>query len=308
VNLKDLKYVVAVAETGHFGKAAEKCFVSQPTLSGQIRKLEQELGVVIFERTNRSVKITQVGQEILEHARQMLEQADSIKQIAQARKDPMAGPLRLGVIPTLSPYLMPLVLAPLKRSYPALRLVLSEEMTESLLDRLHNHELDAALLATPVNDADLDCLPLFDEPFWVAYPPSHRFYHQQSISRKDLENSELLLLTEGHCLANQSLALCQLKTRQDTGEMADLRASSLETLIELVATGHGVTLIPALALRGGWITGRGVMAQALDLPDAYRRIRLVFRRSFPRRQALESLAGIIRGQLPNTVTPLSANN
>ena len=173
MNLRDLKYILAVAETRHFGRAAERCFVSQPTLSGQVKKLEDELGVVIFERTNRSVEITPVGEDILAHARLAVEQADTIEQVARAHQDPLAGPLRIGAIPTLSPYLMPLVLVPLKRTCPKLRLILSEEITESLLLRLDRHELDAALLATQPDDRDLDILPLFDEPFWLAHPRNH---------------------------------------------------------------------------------------------------------------------------------------
>jgi len=306
MNLRDLKYIIAVAETRHFGKAAERCFVSQPTLSGQIKKLEEELGVAIFERTSRSVEITPVGLAILEHARQILEQADVIEQLAQAHQDPLAGPLRIGAIPTLSPYLMPLILLPIKDHYPQMQLVLSEELTDTLLQRLRNHEVDAALLATPVAEPDLEILPLFDEPFWIAYPRDHPFYAKEKITRRDLESVNLLLLAEGHCLAKQAMDVCHLKQRQEQGEMADLRAASLETLLQLVAAGFGCTLVPALAMRGSWTTGSGVVAQPLELPDAYRRVSLVFRHSYPRRQALEVFAGIIQDNLPNTVTRLGA--
>ena len=306
MNLRDLKYIIAVAETRHFGKAAARCFVSQPTLSGQIKKLEKELGVAIFERTNRSVEITPVGADIVAHARAMMEQADVIQQLAQACQDPLAGPLRIGAIPTLSPYLMPLILAPLKKQLPQLKLVLSEEFTETLLARLRNHEIDAALLATPAEDADLETLPLFDEPFWVAYPSKHAFYDKDKITRRDLESENLLLLAEGHCLADQAMDVCRLTERQARGEMADLRAASLETLIQLVGAGYGITLVPALAMRGSWTSGSGVVAQSLKIADASRRVSLVFRRSFPRRAALEAFAGIILDNLPNTVSPLTA--
>jgi LysR family hydrogen peroxide-inducible transcriptional activator len=305
MNLRDLKYIIAVAETKHFGKAAERCFVSQPTLSGQIKKLEEELGVAIFERTNRSVEITPIGEEILVHARQMIEQADVIVQLAQAHQDPLAGPLRVGAIPTLSPYLMPLILLPLKKQHPQMKLVLSEEMTDILLERLHNHEIDVALLATSVEEPDLEMIPLFDEPFWVAYPGNHEFYSREKITRRDMDSENLLLLAEGHCLADQAMDVCKLKTRNQKGEMADLRAASLETLIQLVAAGFGITLVPALAMRGSWTTGSGVVAQPLGWSDAKRRISLVFRHSFPRRAALEALAGVIVKQLPNTVKPVS---
>ena len=306
MNLRDLKYIVAVAETRHFGKAAERCFVSQPTLSGQIKKLEDELGVAIFERTSRSVEITPVGATILEHAYQILEQADVIEQLAQAHQDPLAGPLRIGAIPTLSPYLMPLILLPIKKQYPQMKLILSEELTDTLLHRLRNHEIDAALIATPVEEPDLEALPLFDEPFYIAYPRQHPFYAKEKITRRDLESVDLLLLAEGHCLAKQAMDVCHLKERQQQGEMADLRAASLETLLQLVAAGFGCTLVPALAMRGSWTTGSGVVAQPLELPDAYRRVALVYRHSYPRRQALVAFAEVIRDNLPNTVTQLGA--
>jgi LysR family hydrogen peroxide-inducible transcriptional activator len=306
MNLRDLKYIIAVAETHHFGRAAERCFVSQPTLSGQIKKLEQELGVAIFERTNRSVEITPVGEAILAHARQMMEQADVIQQLAQAHQDPLAGPLRIGAIPTLSPYLLPLILRPLQKQHPQMKLVLSEELTDTLLQRLRQHEIDAALLATPVDEPDLDTLPLFDEPFWVAFPRKHPFYTKDKITLREVEQENLLLLAEGHCLAQQAMDLCHMKERQAQGDMADLRATSLETLIQLVGAGFGVTLVPALAMRGSWTSGSGVVAQPLTSAKAARRVALVFRHSFPRPAALQALAAIIRAHLPNTVHPLGA--
>lgn len=305
MNIRDLKYIIAVAETRHFGKAAERCFVSQPTLSGQIKKLEDDLGVAIFERTNRSVEITPVGEAIVAHARLIVEQVDVIEQLAQAQQDPLAGPLRVGAIPTLSPYLMPLILLPLRKQHPQMQLVLSEELTDTLLERLRKHEIDAALLATPVEEPDLEVMPLFDEPFWIAYPRKHVFYTKEKITLKDLDKENLLLLADGHCLAKQAMDVCHLKSRSEKGTMADLRAASLETLIQLVRAGFGVTLVPALAMRGSWTTGSGVVAQPLELPDASRRVSLVFRHSFPRRVALEAFADIIRDNLPNTVTCIS---
>jgi LysR family hydrogen peroxide-inducible transcriptional activator len=304
MNLRDLKYIVAVAETRHFGRAAARCFVSQPTLSGQIKKLEDHLGVIVFERTNRSVEVTPVGEAIIARARLALEQADAIEQLARAHQDPLAGPLRIGAIPTLSPYLMPLILVPLRRLYPQTRLVLSEEITDSLLARLHHHEIDAALLATPVADPDLTEIPLFDEPFWLAHPRKHPLQDKDEITANDLEQIDLLLLAEGHCLTRQVMEVCHLMDREQTGEMGDLRAASLETLLQLVGAGFGCTLVPTLAIRGGWMTDSGIIARRLDLPDAYRRISLVFRRSFPRRPVLDAFAGVIRANLPNTVRVL----
>ncbi len=304
MNLRDLKYILAVAETRHFGRAASRCFVSQPTLSGQIKKLEDELDVVIFERTNRSVDVTPVGEIILNHARLALEQAGMIEQVARAHQDPLAGSLRIGAIPTLSPYLMPLVLVPLKHAYPKMRLVLSEEITDSLLLRLAHHEIDAALLATPVDASDFDALPLFDEPFWLAHPTHHPLNELATITALDLENIDLLLLADGHCLTHQVMDVCHLAERPTQGEMADLRAASLETLLQLVAAGFGCTLVPALAIRSGCMTENGIVIRPLDMPEACRRISLVYRRSFPRQRALDAFAGVVRTQLPQTVNCL----
>ena len=305
MNLRDLKYLIAVADTCHFGHAAERCFVSQPTLSGQIKKLEEELGVTLFERSNRSVKITPIGEDILQHAHRIMEQADAIQQLARSHSDPLAGPFRIGVIPTLSPYLMPLILRPLKKAHEQMRLIISEEMTETLLHRLHNHEIDAALIATAEDDSDLESMPLFDEPFWLAYPRDHALYTRDRITRRDLDTVNLLLLSDGHCLAQQAMDVCHLQARSSQGDMADLRAASLETLLQLVSAGFGSTLVPALATRGSWTTDSGIVTRKLEFPDAHRRVVLTFRRSFPRRAAVEALAEVILANLPNTVEKLT---
>lgn len=304
MNLRDLKYLVTVADTRHFGQAAERCFVSQPTLSGQIKKLEEELGVTLFERTKRSVETTHLGEAIVLQARQVLEQADALRQLAQSYQDPLVGPLRMGAIPTLSPYLMPLILKPLKKQYPQMKLVLSEELTDTLLARLGKHEIDAALLATPVEDPDFESIPLFDEPFWLVHPRSHPLSGKKKIIQADLDGADLLLLAEGHCLAEQAMEVCHMQERSVQGDMADLRAASLETLLQMVAAGFGSTLLPALALRAGLAKDRGIIARQLKLPDTYRRVSLVYRRTFPRRQALEVFAKVILENLPDTVTPL----
>ncbi|MGD8678066.1 MAG: LysR family transcriptional regulator, partial [Chromatiales bacterium] len=170
MNIRDLKYLIAVAETNHFGKAAERCYVSQPTLSGQIKKLEEELGVTLFERTKRSVSITPVGEEIVALSKKLMEQADAIVQLAKAHNNPLAGALRIGVIHTISPYLMPLVLMPLKLAHPELRPVLTEEVTANLMTMLHQHQLDAAIIATDEEGDEYETIRLFEEPFWLAHP------------------------------------------------------------------------------------------------------------------------------------------
>ena len=301
MNLRDLEYLVALADTCHFGHAAKRCCVSQPTLSGQLRKLEEELGVILFERTKRSVEITPPGEAIVVHARRVLEQADALRQMAQSYQDPLAGPLRMGAIPTLSPYLMPLVLKPLNKCYPQIKLVLSEEFTDTLLNRLGKHEIDAALLATPVEDPALESIPLFDEPFWLVHPRGHTLSGKKKIIQSDLDDTDLLLLSEGHCLAEQAMMVCHMQERSAQGDMADLRAASLETLLQMVGAGFGCTLLPALALKTASARDKSIIARQLKLPDTYRRVSLVYRRTFPRRQALEAFARVVLDNLPDTV-------
>ncbi len=304
MNLRDLQYLIAVAETGHFGKAAKRCFISQPTLSSQIKKLEDHLGVKIFERTNRSVNITPVGEKIVAHARISIEQAEAINQIARAHRDPLAGVLRVGAIPTLSPYLTPLILAPLIKDYPQLELVLTEETTSTLEERLRNHDIDVALLATPLKEEGLVEHQLFDEPFWLIHPKNHPLYTKEEITRDDLAELDILLLSEMHCLSKQVMKVCRLKERRE-GIMESLGAFTLETLVQLVAAGYGCTLVPALSVHGGWMIASGVIARQLDVPEAKRRIRMVYRKSFPQPQALKVLADVINNNLPNTVHLIS---
>ncbi|MEW8394538.1 MAG: LysR substrate-binding domain-containing protein, partial [Candidatus Thiodiazotropha sp.] len=273
-------------------------------LSGQIKKLEQELGVTIFERTNRSVSTTPIGLEIVKHAKLILEQADVIKQLAQAQRDPLAGALRVGAIPTVSPYLIPLILMPLKEQYPQMRLILSEEITDMLSQRLLDHQIDVAILATEVTESELEVMPLFEEPFWLAHPRNHALYDKDEISRRDLSQINLLLLADGHCLTHQVMDVCRIKEGAIDNEMADLRAASLETLLQLVGAGFGCTLVPALAIRGSWTTDSGIIARKLHIKDAFRRVQFVYRKTFPRKKAIEVLAGVIQSQLPNIVRKL----
>ena len=304
MNLRDLKYFVALAQTCHFGQAAARSFVSQPTLSGQIRKLEDELGAALFERTTKSVVLTPLGEALLPHARRALEEVDAVVQLAGARRDPLAGSLRTGAIPTLAPYLIPLILAPLKRLRPGMKLVLSEEQTARLLERLRRHELDAILIATPAGDPDLESRALFDEPFWLALPRRHPLYRKDTIERRDLRSLDMLLLADGHCLSDQTMEVCRLGARARAEHQADVRAASLDTLLQLVGAGMGATLIPALALRGAAMSEAGVVACPLHLADASRRVSLVWRRSFPRTAAIQALADVILSSLPNTVRRL----
>ena len=304
MNLRDLRYLVAVAEQRHFGRAAELCHVSQPTLSAQLKKLEAQLGVTLLERTNKSVTVTPLGAAVVQRARAALEQADAILEIAEAGRDPMSGPLTLGVIPTLGPYLLPWILAPIGRRFPALELVLREDLTDHLLDQLRAHEIDAALMALPVADPELAALPLFDEPFWVAFPPGHRFAGRARIAEKDLLAEDLLLLAEGHCLRDQALSVCGLREAAPAGRVGNLQATSLETLRQMVAAGYGCTLLPALALQAPRTRRSPLDAKPMRGAAASRRIAIVHRRSFPRTACVEQLAVFIRDKLPDSVRPI----
>jgi LysR family transcriptional regulator, hydrogen peroxide-inducible genes activator len=290
MNLQDLRYLVAVAEHRHFGRAAEACNVRQPTLSSQIKKLEDELGVMLLERTNKRVDLTPVGSQILIHAQRALTEAGQMEAVARAARDPLVGPLKLGVIPTLAPYLMPMILKPLKQAYPDMTLELWEDQTRSLIDGVRNHRLDAALLATPPDAPEITDLALFDEPLLAALPLHHRFASGKTVS-EDALAGELLVLADGHCLANQAMAACGARNGAQRGVMpASMQASTLETLVNLVAAGYGATLLPALAADS--FRAREIVLRPL-LGKSSRTIRLVSRPGFPRPQALRGLERVI---------------
>jgi LysR family hydrogen peroxide-inducible transcriptional activator len=289
MNLQELRYLVALAEHRHFGRAAEVCNVSQPTLSSQIRKLEIELGVTLLERTNKSVHMTPVGSQILLHAQRALAEAGQMEAVARAARDPLVGPLKLGVIPTLAPYLMPILLKPLRQAYPGLTIELWEDQTRALIDGLRNHRLDAALLATAPDAPEITEIALFDEPLLAALPLNHRFASLVRVTEESLAE-EMLVLADGHCLANHALAACGKPAPRGTFQNS-MQAATLETLVNLVAAGYGATLIPALA--AGSLGQRGIALRPLA-GQSFRTIRLASRPGFPRPQALRALEKIIR--------------
>jgi len=293
MNLQELRYLVAIAEQRHFGRAAEACHVSQPTLSGQIKKLEDELGVTLLERTNKRVALTPAGGQILQHARRALAEAAQIEAVARAARDPLIGPLKLGAIPTLAPYLLPLILKPLKQGYPGLTIELWEDQTRVLVDSLRNHKLDAALLATETDAPEITEIVLFDEPLLAALPRNHRLAKAKKVDEAALKD-ELLVLADGHCLANHAIAACGTKhghTHVRGGLQGAMQASTLETLVNLVAAGYGSTLIPALAADS--LRTRGIVLVPLA-GRSRRTIRLASRPGFPRAQALRAIEKVIR--------------
>lgn len=298
MNLQDFKYLVALAEQRHFGRAAEACHVSQPTLSSQIRKLEETLGVRLLERTNKRVDLTPVGRKILEHAQQALLEAREMETLARAARDPLVGPLRLGVIPTLAPYLMPLILKPLRAACPHMPLELWEDHTRALIEGLRGHRLDAALLATHEEAPEITEVELFREPLLAALSASHRLVRpgNASIREQDIA-AELLILPEGHCLADQALAACGGGHRGSLNPLqASVQAASLETLIHLVEAGYGVTLVPWLAT--GSLAKVGIACRQLE-GAPFRTIRLVSRPGFPRPLALRMVEKVVRKELEN---------
>lgn len=248
MNLRDLQYLSAIAEEKNFGRAALRCNVSQSTLSIQIKKLEDYLGVQIFERDNKHVMLTAAGQKIYARARSILQQSEEIRQIARDSLDPLAGEASLGAFPTLAPYLFPLCLEALKKNLPRIRLQLIEEKTDVLVDMLKRGKLDFALIAAPVAHQGITGIPLFDEPFYLAVPPKHPLASKKAITDGELARQDLLLLDEGHCLRAQALEICH---SIGSGEARNFRATSLETLRQMVAMGGAVTLVPELAVRSG---------------------------------------------------------
>jgi LysR family transcriptional regulator, hydrogen peroxide-inducible genes activator len=298
MNLQELRYLVAIAEHRHFGRAAEACNVSQPTLSSQIKKLEDELGVMLLERTNKRVDITPVGSQILTHAKRALSEAAQMEAVARAARDPMVGPLKLGVIPTVAPYLMPLILKPLKQGYPGLTIELWEDQTRALVEGLRNHKLDAAILATETDAPEITEIQLYEEPLLAALPRNHKLAGAKKVNEEALTD-DLLVLADGHCLSTHALAACGAKHgaygmgpwHARGGRQGSMQAATLETLVNLVAAGYGSTLIPALA--AGSLGQRGIALLPLAGRSS-RTIRLASRPGFPRAQALRAIEKVIR--------------
>lgn len=289
MNLRDLRYLQAVAEHEHFGRAAEACGISQPTLSVQLRKLEESLGVTLFERSSKTVTPTAACELLIGHVRAAVAEVDAILAVARSLQDPLAGRFRLGIIPTLAPYLLPLIFAPLRDTLPALEVEPWEDQTTVLLKRLRAHELDAALLATEVDGPDLASEALFDEPFLAALPPEHPLAAQAVVAEAELA-PDILVLADGHCLRDQTLEACGR-----SGALgSSLRAASLATLLNMVSAGYGTTLIPGLA--AGAAQDAGIVLRPLS-SQAGRTVRIAWRASFPRRAALDAVGRVIASRL-----------
>ena len=300
MNLRDLKYLVALADHKHFGRAAAACYVSQPTLSTQIKKLEDELGVPLVERAPRKVMLTPAGRDAAERARRIVAEVEQMKEAARRSQDPEAGTVRLGMFPTLGPYLLPHVVPRIRARFPHLELLLVEEKSDVLLSRLREGKLDAGLLALPVADDQLHTEFLFEEPFVLAVPESHPLAQRGSLTLAELSHQQLLLLEDGHCLREQALDVCRLS---GANEKSEFRATSLETLRQMVAADVGITLLPTLAVKPP--VARSPNIHLLGFSDSHpsRRIAMVWRKSSAMSGFLQVFAQVFRELPPGLFQP-----
>jgi LysR family hydrogen peroxide-inducible transcriptional activator len=290
VTLTELRYVVAVARERHFGHAAEACFVSQPTLSVAVKKLEEELGVTLFERGPGEVTVTPTGQRIVEQAQRVLEEASRVKDLAAAGRDPIAGPLRLGAIYTIGPYLLPKLIPILRRTVPAMQLHIQENFTHRLAESLKSGEVDVILIALPFDEPGVETLAVYDEPFMVAIPKGHAWEGRKRITSEELTKESLLLLGEGHCFRDQVLEFCHTLRSRDRNSLArTVEGGSLETIRQMVAGGVGITVLPSTSVNSN--SGPGDLIRILPFarPVPSRRVALAWRKSFPRPEAIEAL-------------------
>ena len=298
MNIRDLEYLIAVDEERHFHRAAERCFVSQPTLSGQLKKLEQELGVLLIERNNRQVSITEAGQAVLAHARTILTEVNAIKDVASYFHDPMVGDVRVGIIPTIAPYLLPIIMAKLNKAFPKLKIWLYEYQTHILLEKLQKSELDFLILALPIEKHNFTELDLFREPFRLAVKKGHSLTKKKQINMGDIAQQELLLLEEGHCLRGHILDVCLLAEVKEQGQY---HATSLETLRHMVGEGMGITLIPELAVPTKITKTDEVRYIEFSDPKPNRRIGMLYRKNSYREETFNNISELIKSILPVSI-------
>ena len=288
--VKQLQYLVALREHGHFGKAAEACFVTQSTLSAGLRELETLLNVTLVERTRRVVRFTALGEKIADKAQRVLQETEELAQMARAEGQPLHGELRMGVIPTIAPFLLPTMLPKLRGEWPSLKLYLREETSQAACEALHRGQLDCVLLALPYACGDIDSAPLFDDPLFVAYPrgeaPADKLVDVAAI-----DENRMLLLEDGHCLKDHALSACN---RPDLRAHAVMMGTSLHTLVQMVDNGLGLTFIPSMAIDAGILDGTRVDARPLGSKQGYRRVALIWRRSSPRETEFQMLADTLR--------------
>ena len=288
--IKQLQYLVALRDHGHFGKAAEACFVTQSTLSAGLRELETLLGVTLVERTRRMVRFTLLGDKIAAKARLVIREAEELAELARAEGKPLHGELRLGVIPTIAPFLLPAMLPRLRQQWPSLKLYLREETSQAACDALHRGQLDCVLLALPYPCGDVDLASLFDDRLFVAFPAGEA-PRGASVDVGAIDENRILLLEDGHCLKDHALSACN---RPDLRAHATMMGTSLHTLVQMVDNGLGLTFVPGMAIDAGILEGTRVDARPLHSDHGFRRISLIWRRSSPRENEFQLLAGSLR--------------
>jgi LysR family hydrogen peroxide-inducible transcriptional activator len=288
--IKQLQYLVALRRHGHFGRAADACFVTQSTLSAGLRELETLLGITLVERTRRVVRFTALGEKIADKAIKVLRETEELAEMARAQGRPLHGELRMGVIPTIAPFLLPTMLPRLREQWPELKLYLREETSSAACDALHRGQLDCVLLALPFACGDVDSVPLFDDPLFIAYPRGEA-PGTATVEAADIDERRLLLLEDGHCLKDHALSACN---RPDLRAHAEMMGTSLHTLVQMVDNGLGVTFVPEMAIEAGILSGTGVDARPLRSEHPYRSIALIWRRSSPREGEFQMLATALR--------------
>jgi LysR family hydrogen peroxide-inducible transcriptional activator len=292
LNIRDLEYLVAVDELKHFRKAAEKCFVSQPTLSGQIKKLEEDLGVELFERSKHKIILTDTGKKIIERARIILAEVKHIEDLARTATDPMSGKLNIGIIPTIAPFLLPLIIKVMKKEFPRLEPLLHEIQTATIIEKLDKGEIDLGILALPIEDSNLIQLSLFKEPFFMAVSGEHKLSSKKTVTLQDLRNETVLLLEDGHCLGRQALDICYTAGAK---EMENFRATSMETLRHMLLVENVITLIPQLAVNHyKKLKEEYIKYIPFENPKPQRNVGLVYRKTSGREEAFVKTGELIK--------------
>jgi LysR family hydrogen peroxide-inducible transcriptional activator len=294
-----MQYLVALKDSGHFGRAADACFVTQSTLSAGIRELETLIGITLVERTRRVVRFTPLGAQIAAKARKVLREAEELADMARAAGKPLTGELRMGVIPTIAPFLLPALLPQLRAEYPDLRLFLREETSQSACDNLQRGQLDCVLLALPYACGDVEAAPLFDDRLYVAFAPGASLNLPDTIAPSTIDEANLLLLEDGHCLKDHALSACN---RPELRAEAAMMGTSLHTLVQMVDNGLGLTFVPEIAIQAGILTNTRVQARPLSSENNFRRIALIWRRSSPREEEFQLLADTLR-QIVGEIMP-----
>ena len=300
--IKQLQYLVALRRLGHFGRAADACFVTQSTLSAGLREIETLLGITLVERTRRVVRFTPLGIRIADKAQRVLRETEELADLARAEGQPLTGELRMGVIPTIAPFLLPAMLPRLRREWPGLKLYLREEASQSACDALHRGQLDCVLLAMPYACGEVDTAELFEDPLYVAFPRGEA-PRAAVVDPAAIDESRLLLLEDGHCLKDHALSACN---RPELRAEATMMGTSLHTLVQMVDNGLGQTFIPAMAIESGILDGTGIVARRLRSRHNFRRIALAWRKSSPREEEFGLLAGTLREIARDIIPKLAA--